>query len=543
MEEIKNKIDILEVVQKYVKLKKVGKYYAGLCPFHKETKPSFYISPERQIFKCFGCGEGGNVLKFLMKIENLTYPQVLEKLKEDYGLEIKSLKRDSFLEKKFLEINYAALKFFRQKLKENKEALDYLKERGLAKKTIDEFELGFSPGNTLLRDFLYSIGYSLEEIKQVGLLDDRNFDRFQSRIIFPLRNEKGKLIGFNGRLFQKEYGPKYLNSPETSFFKKSEFLYGLFYTKEHILSTKKVYLVEGQFDFLLAWQNGVKNIVALSGSALSEKHLRKLKKYCQEIIFAFDNDEAGFSASLRANLLAKKFGFQTFQAVYSGKDLAEFFSQGFKEIKEEKWEDFLLNYLSTKYGPSKKKEILAHFLPQIKFLKPLEINDYLEKLSDLTGISKNLLEKELEEIEGIFVPLEEKELVEEKTLEEKFSFRLISLIYLTLATGLKKDELDLEEVRKFLPLKFRNLLTRLLENNLDEKERDYFEMTKSFYLNSKLSLKRELEKTLQNLKKVVIKNNLKNLNEKLKLARPEEFDKIVLEINNLLNELRKIEKK
>jgi DNA primase len=294
IEEIKSKLDIVEVVQRYVKLKRVGKYYSGFCPFHKETKPSFFVSPEMQIFKCFGCGNGGDVIKFLMQIENLTYSQVLEKIKDEYGLEIEISQKDKAFgeERKILEINYSALKFFRRELKKNKEALEYLLKRGLTEKTINDFEIGFSPGNTLLRDYLYSQGYDYELIKKAGLLDYQNFDRFQSRIIFPLRDEKGKLVGFTGRIFPENLpGPKYLNSPETLIFKKSEFLYGLYFAKEHILVQKKVILVEGQFDFLLSWQNNLKNVVAVSGSALTENHLRKLKKYSSNLVLAFDNDQ------------------------------------------------------------------------------------------------------------------------------------------------------------------------------------------------------------------------------------------------------------
>lgn len=537
MIEIKNKIDILEIIQKYVKLKKIGKYYTGLCPFHKETKPSFYVSVEKQIFKCFGCGIGGDVISFLMKIENLTYSQVIEKLKNDYNLEIKTYKKNSREEKDILEINYAALKFFRQKLNENKEALNYLKKRGLSQKTINDFEIGFSPGNTLLRDYLYSIGYSLEKIKKAGLLDDKDFDRFQSRIIFPLRDEKGKLLGFTGRIFQKEYGAKYLNTPETYLFKKSQFLYGLFYSKDYILETKKVYLVEGQFDFLLAWQNNLKNIIAISGSALTEDHLRKLKKYCQEIIFAFDNDPAGFNASLKANILAKQFNFQTSIAIYPTKDLAEFYlDKKNNQLKIQKFEDFLLNYLIEKYTQENKKEILNIFLPQIKILKPLEINEYLEKLSSILNISKSLLEKELETVEIPTFSYEIKELVEEKSLEDKFSLKLLSLVYLN------KNLINLENIEQFLPLKFKDLLLRLLNNNLKEEEENFFEMAKNFYLDSKISLEKEFKKTIKNLKKIIFKNNLRNLHNKLKLTKPEESDKIITEINEILKELRKIEK-
>ncbi len=548
MDLLKEKINILDVVQKYVKLKKVGKYYAGLCPFHQETKPSFYVSEELQIFKCFGCGEGGDVIKFLMKIENLDYPSTLERLKQEYGLEIPIKGKSIHQHKKILEINYAALKFFRQKLKENQEALNYLFSRGLKEKTLEEFELGFSPGGTFLRDYLFSLGYSLKQIQEAGLVDSKNFDRFQSRIIFPLRDEKGKLVGFTGRIFQRESGPKYLNTPETPLFKKSQFLYGLFYAKDYLLQNKKVILVEGQFDFLLAYQNNFKNVVAVSGSALTEDHLRKLKRYCQQIVFAFDNDEAGFRASLRANLMAKNLGFQTYQLIYPAKDLGELFSNQINfELKEEKFEDYLLNYLLEKYGRENKKIFLEIFLPQIKVLKPLETDEYLEKLSRILNISKNLLEKELASIEtlskkppGVSEFLEEEILIEEKTLEEKFALKLLSLLYLqNQDSEIKTDE----EIQKYLPFKYHLIYEKIIKNNLNEKEREYFELTKQALGEiRKESLKREIKKAFKNLKKLTLKNQLKNLQERLKKAEKDEFDKIILEINMVLKELKNIEK-
>jgi len=540
IEEIKNKLDIVEVVQKYVKLRRAGRYFSGLCPFHKETKPSFYVSPEMQIFKCFGCNLGGDVIKFLMQIENLTYLQVLEKIKNEYGLEIEVLEKEksnSNEEKKIMEINYAALKFFRQEIKKNKSVLDYLSRRGLKEKTISDFELGFSVGNTLLRDYLYSQGYDYELIKKAGLLDYQNFDRFQSRIIFPLRDERGRLVGFTGRIFPENLSaPKYLNTPETLIFKKSNFLYGLYFAKDYILAQKKVILVEGQMDFLLSWQNNLKNIVAISGSALTEDHLRKLKKISSNLVLAFDNDSAGFQASLRANLIAQKLGFKVFKLIYREKDLGEYFSLQEKiDFQEENFIDYLLDELLKNY--QNKKEILDIFLPQIKNLSLLEIDDYLNILQKKLDINKEILHQELQSANEIYTiePVQEKIIIEEKTLEEKFSLKAISLVYAL-------QENRNENLSLYLSEKFKDLFSKVLENHLNEEEFHYLEMMKNFYLITNLDLRKEFDKTLKNLKIIFFKKNLKDLSERLKFVNDQESAKIMEEIKEVIKELKNVSK-
>ncbi len=536
LEEIKNKLDIVEVVSNYVKLKKVGKYYSGLCPFHKETKPSFYVSPEMQIFKCFGCNVGGDVLKFLMLIENLNYSQLLEKLKNDFGIDVKKeteIKKEEISEiKKIYEINYAALKFFRQKLNQNQEALNYLKERGLNQKTIDYFELGYSPGNTLLKDYLYSQGYNYDLIKKAGLLDYQNFDKFHSRIIFPLRDEKGKLVGFSGRIFPTYLeGAKYINTPETLVFKKSQFLYGLYYSKDYILVEKKVILVEGQFDFLLSWQNNLKNIVAVSGSSLTEDHLRKLKKYTNTIVLAFDNDEAGFKASLRANLLAQQFEFNVLKLIYEGKDLADHFLVK-KETKEVPFIDWLLEELKNKY--QNKEEILNIFLPQIKNLPPLKLNNYLDILEKSFDIKKNILEQLLKNEKNYDNILKEYKniIFDISTLEDKLSLKLISLIYTF-------PDLKNEEIYNYLNPKYQELFLKILNNKLEDDEYNYLEMAKNFYTNNKINYKAEFSKVYKNIKIFNLKKKInliyKNLkeNNNLKNFDLENLNKIIKEFKNI----------
>lgn len=546
IEELKSKLDIIDIVSKYVNLRHIGKYYSGICPFHKETKPSFYVSPELQIFKCFGCGESGDVFKFLMKIENISFTEALEKIKNELGLDIQ-LTKEPKLNKKILEINYASLKFFRQQLQKNKAALKYLLEkRNLQQSIIDKFEIGFSPGNVILRDYLYSIGYDFDLIKNAGLIDSKNFDRFQSRIIFPLRDENGRLVGFTGRIFpENNPGPKYLNSPETDLFKKSQFLYGLYYAKDYISQLKKVILVEGQFDFLLAWQNNYRNIVAVSGSSITPQHLKKLKKITSKIIFAFDNDQAGFKTALKANLISHSLGFSTFQLKYSGKDLADFFSSSSsnkKELEEEKFEDYLLKFLFNEYANDKER-ILDIFLPHLKVLKPLEKEDYLNKIASKLNISKEILKKELDNItlDLTLSNQEKKDLffVEETNLQDKFSLRFISLIY-----SFQEEKIDsiMKEINDILPIKFYSLLERVINNNLDPEESNYLEMTKNFYLATDLNFKKELEKTLKTLKTINLKNKLKILNEKLKVSSPEESGKILESIQNVAEQLKFLSK-
>jgi DNA primase len=539
--DIKNKLDIVDVVQKYVKLKRSGKYYLGLCPFHKETKPSFYVSEEMQIFKCFGCGASGDVIKFLMQIENLTFLQVLEKIKNEYGIEIELSKKNqskNIEEKQIIEINYAALKFFRKEIKNNKDVLNYLLERGLKEKTIDTFEIGFSPGHTLLRDYLYAQNYDYSLIKKAGLLDSQNFDRFQSRIIFPLKDEKGRLVGFTGRIFPENLrAAKYLNTPETLIFKKSQFLYGLYYAKEHILSEKKAILVEGQFDFILSWQNNLKNVVAISGSALTADHLAKLKRYTLNLVFAFDNDDAGFKASLRANLIAQKLGFNTFKLIYQGKDLAEHFNSG-GQLYEVKFIDYILDELIKKYQD--KKDILDIFLPQIKQLSPLDIDNYLNLLSEKLKLSKEICKKELDNISEIYLPSLDKSsetniVIEESSLEEKFSLKVVSLAYMS-------EEFKTESLLEYLSEQAKDLFMKILQNKLNEEEFTYFEMVKNFYLNNNLNLKKEFKKAMKNLKIIFFKKRLKNLNEQLKYATDVESDKIIEEIQTIVKLLKDVSK-
>lgn len=314
IQEIKDRLDIVDFIRSYVALLPAGRNFKAPCPFHKEKTPSFIVSPERQTWHCFGsCGEGGDIFKFLMKYENLEFYEALKILAEKAGIELKKLSPAEHRQFGVLfEINQAAKDFFRNQLEKSAESMDYLSKRGLSKETIEEFELGLAPSGFDHLTANLAKSYDVRDIERAGL----NFksekgsyiDRFRDRIMFPLCDHFGKVVGFSGRILprleDKIDAGKYLNSPETAIFSKSKILYGLHKTKNEIRNSESAVLVEGQMDFLALYQDGVRNAVATSGTALTPEHLKTLKRMTDNLVLCFDSDEAGLNAGERAIDLA-----------------------------------------------------------------------------------------------------------------------------------------------------------------------------------------------------------------------------------------------
>lgn len=312
---IKQKIGVKEFVGSYVSLKPAGRNLKGLCPFHKEKSPSFMVNPERQIWKCFGCGKGGDIFAFLMQYENLEFIEALKVLADRAGVELKQLgTSDQKKYEQFYEILRIAKDYYKSSLLEpaGSPALNYLTDRGLKKETIEEFELGVAlPGNDNLMRHLVKLGYHPDQIKQVGLINknDRGlyYDFFRSRIMFPLHNHFGKVVGFTGRVMPGNDNPdigKYVNSPESPVFNKSKLLFGFWKTKNEIRSQNQAVLVEGQMDFLMAYQDGVKQVIATSGTAITQDHLGLIRRISENLVLSFDNDPAGRAAAERTIDLA-----------------------------------------------------------------------------------------------------------------------------------------------------------------------------------------------------------------------------------------------
>jgi DNA primase len=311
--EIKNAADIVEFVSEVVHLKKAGKNFVGLCPFHTEKTPSFTVSPEKQIFYCFGCGAGGNIFSFLMKNDGLAFPEAARSLARRYGIDIprRSLtpeqKKRMGERESLLKINRQAMDFFSRALRRvtsGQTAMAYLTKRGLSSEIITRFNIGYAPkGWDHLLNFFSKKGVPLARVERSGLIlpkkDGRGYyDRFRERIIFPIIDVNQAVIGFGGRVMDDTL-PKYLNSPETSVYNKSRSLYGLHLSKDKCRQAQTVYIVEGYLDLLMLHQHGIENSVATLGTALTADHVRMLSRYVPRMILVYDSDEAGIRSALR----------------------------------------------------------------------------------------------------------------------------------------------------------------------------------------------------------------------------------------------------
>jgi DNA primase len=304
IEEIRNRVSVLEVISGYVTLQRSGKNYKGLCPFHAEKTPSFNVSEEFHTWHCFGCGEHGDVFSFLMKIENLTFPEVLERLAQKAGVQLESFRpRETSRRELLARINSLAAGYYSELLRRTPVALEYLRGRGLADQTIEQFRLGYAPAvwDGLLK-YLGKKSISPGDAAQAGLVlrNDAGdyYDRFRHRIIFPILDIQERIIAFGGRTLAEDQ-VKYLNSPETPLFSKNRSLYALNLARKSISDAGSAVVVEGYTDAIAAHQSGFTNTVATLGTALTLEHIRVLSRYTKKVVLAYDSDSAGMAAALR----------------------------------------------------------------------------------------------------------------------------------------------------------------------------------------------------------------------------------------------------
>ncbi len=480
VEEIKQKLDIVEFLRQYLTLSPAGRNFKALCPFHKEKTPSFMVSPERQTWHCFGCGLGGDIFGFLMRYENVEFGEALRILAEKAGVE---LRRMNPAEYKFTgllyELNDAAKNFFKEQLAGSAEAQKYLKSRGLAQETIDAFELGWAPNQpeALTLHFLNQ-NYRPEDLLQAGLSfkteRGMQLDRFRGRIMFPIHNHFGKVVGFTGRVLpQYDDGKmgKYVNSPETAIFSKSKLLYGFWASKNAIREAGEAFLVEGQMDFLMSSQAGVKNAVATSGTTLTFDHLRTLKRIADRIVVSFDNDEAGWEAGERAVDMAEANGFQvkvvTFADLKDPAEAAEKDPAMLRElVKNAKPapEFYFAKYLSGAKNDVRDPEFLKRLRAVLaklnSIVSPVERSFWLKELGKRVGIEEKTLE---EEAARLTAPASPTGIVREEEIQpaprrvftrrELLSQRLISAMLPGNNFGL------LGEHEEYLALQYREALT------------------------------------------------------------------------------------
>jgi len=580
IDEIKNRLDIVEVIGSYIKLQKAGVNFRAICPFHSEKKPSFFVSPTRQIWHCFGCSKGGDIFGFVKEIENVEFGDALRILAQRAGVELRKYTPEYAKLKterqRLYEIYELTSLFFEKQLEASsvgKEAKRYLLGRGITEESIKKWRLGYSPDTWQgLSDFLVSKGYTKAEAERAGLSikDERGsfFDRFRGRIIFPIFDFNSQVIGFGGRVFKekdKEEIAKYVNTPNTLLYDKSRVLYGLDRAKLEIRRRDTCVLVEGYTDVIMSHQAGIFNVVATSGTALTLWQLKILKRYSENLILGFDMDVAGDSATKRGIDLAQSQGFNIkIVRLQAGKDAADIISKNPKE-----WETSLQNsksilefYFETAFSaknpktPEGKKEIAKILLPVLKRIpNQIEKSFWLQKLSKNLEVREEDLREELkkaklsEEIYG----LEPEEIITQplKSRKELLEERIITLIL--------KSPQNLNLIEKnFLPYfspEIQEILTKLeKKENPNSEFFSYPSAAKGeeeTHLFDYLSLKAEVEEIeekdigpeikicLKEIQSLEIKNKLDELSKKIKKAEEEKNSKKIEKLIQEFNEFAK----
>jgi len=415
VEEIKQKIDIVDLVGSYIELKKAGVNYKAVCPFHPDNDPSLMVSPERQSFKCFGCDKGGDIFTFVQEIEGVDFPEALRILADRAGVKLQRVSREFYDQKKeFIEINESAAEVYNFLLTKNKigkKALEYLKKRKISDQMIEDFQIGYAANNwQMVTRYLKKKGYKEKDLLSLGIaVPGRRgaYDRFRGRIMFPINDATGRTVGFSGRLLEWNKNMpvgKYINSPESPVFSKSKLLFGYDKAKSEIRKKKFAIFVEGQIDVILSHGAGFKNTVASLGTAVTETQLETLHRLTDKLYFALDQDAAGIRATKKSIDLALSLGFYVKVIVLpkNFKDAAEAIEKDkriwAKAVAEaQEIMDFYFNLAfrgrdKNEFTPENKKKIASFLLPEIsRFANPVLKGEYIARLSEKLHIEEKYL--------------------------------------------------------------------------------------------------------------------------------------------------------
>jgi len=589
IDQVQDRVDIVEVVGSYIPLKKAGRNYRAPCPFHHEKTPSFMVSPEKQIFHCFGCGAGGNVFGFLMKYERLEFPEAVRSLAQKAGVTIPSFKKESAKEASVTNLLYAANELatglFQRNFKEDKngrQAYDYLIRRGLTQEMIKTFKLGFaSYGRENLLSFAKQKGVSPEILEKTGLAIARqgggHFDRFRNRIMFPIIDMKSRILGFGGRVFLKEdEGPKYMNSPETSIYNKRRHLYGLNFTWKYIRDENQIIIVEGYLDLIIPLQYGVKNIVASLGTSLTQEQIRFLRRYTKNAVVIFDPDKAGELATLRSlDLLLEEglnvgvvrlpqgFDPDSFVKKYGPEE----FRQRIKDAKN--LFDYKMSVLLSKYNKTvleDKAKIVGEMLPIISKVPNAVLKaGYIKNLAGALLIDEEAVKQELKKVRSDYPAARTKESkIEVKTETQTKKFRQSEKILAGILIDdnkcikLVREKLCLEEfqdpvVRKIMDVLFKcsdqskRVTPGKLINYLEDTEAHSFIPELVDTIEAVMDRQKTLDDCIVRIKRDNLKGKLNRLQVEIALAQgrddEERINKLIAECNDLVRSIRTYEGK
>lgn len=571
IEEIQARTDIVELISSYFPLKRAGRNFKALCPFHVEKTPSFFVSPQKQIFHCFGCGEGGGPIQFLMLYEKVSFPEAVEILAKRLGLSIpyKKVFPQERAKSILYEVTEEACNFFHKNLfrDEGKKALEYLKKRKIDLDTIKKFRLGFASSKISLLDSLRNKGYSLEILEKASLIVSKKeggyVDLFRDRIIFPIFDVKGKVIGFGARLIEERDAPKYINSIENPLYNKRFHLYGLNFSKEEIIKKDSVIIVEGYFDMITPYMNGIKNIVASLGTALTLEQIRLIKRYTKNVILIFDSDPAGEIANLRALDLLLENGLKVSVVAFpqdfdpdslireKGRDYFLKLLEERKDFFEYKLEVLRKNFdIESIEGKTKLAEELLLTLNKLE--SEVEKYEYVKKLASYLSVREEVLMLELKRINKKELSIPSKN--RKKIMFEPLPLAEKILLYYLFTNQERINILKyLNEADFTHPLakKIISLLSRLNinsegENNILKKFLGIVEDKEIACFVSSLLMeeipldKSLLKKCLEKLKRKRLQRMKENLKERLRIAEAnknmEEMKKIILKYERLKEE-------
>ncbi|HEV7424700.1 MAG TPA: DNA primase [Candidatus Paceibacterota bacterium] len=545
VDKIKERLSIEEVVSSYIKLEKAGTNLKAKCPFHNEKTPSFFVSSDRGSYYCFGCGASGDIFTFVEEFEGLDFKGALRLLADKAGVALEVYSKEMKEAEGEKERLYRAMEestlYFENNLKENKEALEYLKSRGLTDKSIKDFRIGFANLDwRLLYSYLQKKGFTDTDMEKAGLAKKTEkgmYDRFRGRIMFPIADSSGRIIAFSGRMLVDDgKSAKYLNSPETPIFSKNAVLYGLDKAKESIRKNNFSILVEGQMDLVLSHQAGYRNTIATSGTALSNSTISKenvvsnlglIRRLSENIVLAFDGDKAGFNASNRAGRIALSLGMDVKVAkLPEGVDPADLISgrglpagrQGTdawrEAIKNSKHIiEFMLDKALKDAGGDVRKagrEIKEKILPYVDALESsIEKMHFIKKISDSSGISESALQDDLKKIEQE-LKYEKKEIEEaegslSKVYRKDYILRKLFGTILWQKT-LKEQKVDVENILKQLAEILNSTNDEILKKTNENKEDLIFEA--EIFYGSDGDIKKDAEELLSNLKEEYLKEEL-----------------------------------
>ena len=439
IDRINDNADIVDVVSKHVDLTKRGRNFFGLCPFHNEKTPSFSVAPDKGIYHCFGCGQGGNAVNFIMEYEKITFVEALQQLGKELSIEVE-FSGDEKLKDFFSELyslhDFATELYHKTLfLDQSKKAKEYLLSRGFDEESLKLFKVGYAPkDSSFLLNKIKSKNLSKDVIEKSGLFGNSNsrfYDRFRSRIMFPISNSSGKVIAFGGRTFGTDDPAKYMNSPETPLYRKSEVFYGLNITRDYIRRENNAILVEGYTDLIQLFQSNIKNVIAVSGTAFTDRHVTHIRRLTSKVFLCYDGDSAGINASLKAGYSLLKGGVEPrIIAIPDKHDPDEWI----KKIGSEKFKTNSINkaiglinfHLKTSnffdVSPTKKSNIIKDILSMI-----IEIADPIIKQNIIKDLSQ-AAEVEENQIIYMFSQLRTKKIPNKSNEKQKFDFKLFSTV-------------------------------------------------------------------------------------------------------------------